>query len=308
MKQLEPTGAMLAWAARQVAESATAVVINGLREGGNPWLLWIQHDGRTSEAVLKVADPNNVAGFASEVAALRVAEKHHIPAPVILGLDTRTSETSTSTSTRIVLETVVPGHSTIPVEPTPARLRALGAAAAALYAVAVAPSPDLPIRTRPIPASDFIRQRRLGTDHTTSLLQTADARLSRLPVPTGRLVFVHGDLWQGNMLWDGDTLAGIVDWDMAGVGHHGIDLSSLRLDAALMFGCEAAEAVLAGWERTTGKLAPDLAFWDATAALNMPGDLAVFVPAIHDQGRRDLTASTLNERRDTFLGRALDRL
>ncbi|GLY25147.1 hypothetical protein Misp04_48780 [Micromonospora sp. NBRC 101691] len=207
-----------------------------------------------------------------------------------------------------MLETAVPGRSTIPVEPTPERLRALGAAAAMLHAVDAVPAPDLPVRTRPIPASDFPRQRRLGTDRTTPLLRAVHAHLRRLPVLTGRQVLVHGDLWQGNLLWDGDTLTGIVDWDMAGVGHHGVDLSSLRPDAALRFGGDAADQVLAGWEQATGEPARDLAFWDATAALNMPGDLAVFAPAIHDQGRGDLSPATLNERRDTFLRHALGRL
>ncbi|BCJ68343.1 phosphotransferase family protein [Polymorphospora rubra] len=304
MSRPEPTAAMLAWATRQLAEQATVAVVKGLREGGNPWLLRIRHDGRTSEAVLKVADRDDPAGFATEIAALRVAEEHRVGAPTILGSDSGES----GTGTRTVLETVVPGSSTIPVEPTPRRLRALGAAAAALYDVPAVPSPDLPVRTRPIPASDFARQRRLGRDHTTPLLQSADAHVNRLPIPTGRQVLVHGDLWQGNMLWAGDTLTGIVDWDMAGVGHNGIDLCSLRLDAALMFGRGAAEQVLAGWERATGESARDVAFWDAITALNMPGDLAVFAPAIHDQGRRDLTADTLNRRRDAFLRRALDRL
>ncbi|MEV0734273.1 aminoglycoside phosphotransferase family protein [Polymorphospora sp. NPDC050346] len=302
MRPPEPTGAVLAWAARQVGEKATAVVVKGLREGGNPWLLRIRHDGHVSEAVLKITAPNDPGGFATEIAALGVARDRHVGAPTILGFDTGADGTAA------VVETVVPGSSTIPVEPTPQRLRALGAAAAALHAVAAVPSPDLPVRTRPIPASDFARQRRLGRGPTTPLLQAADAHVSRLPIPAGRQVLVHGDLWQGNTLWDGDTLTGIVDWDMAGVGHNGIDLSSLRLDAALMFGGDAAEQVLAGWEDATGEPARDVAFWDAVTALNMPGDIAVFAPAIHDQGRRDLTATTLNGRRDAFLRRALARL
>ncbi|WP_143740363.1 hypothetical protein [Micromonospora echinospora] len=36
MRHLEPSGAALAWAARQVDENARAVVVSGLRDGGNP--------------------------------------------------------------------------------------------------------------------------------------------------------------------------------------------------------------------------------------------------------------------------------
>jgi aminoglycoside phosphotransferase (APT) family kinase protein len=289
----------LAWAARQVGDGATATVVRGLRQGGNPWLLRIARGGRTSEAILKTSgDP---AGFATEIAALRLAARHGIPAPAILGL-------GGGAGTRVLLEGVVPGRSTIPVEATPERLRVMGAAAAAFRTAVAAPAPALPVRTRPISASDFIARRRLGTDRTTPLLRAADAHVSRLPAPAGEQVLVHGDLWQGNMLWEGDTLAGIVDWDMAGVGHNGIDLSSLRLDAAFMFGPEAAGEVLAGWEGVAGGPAPDLAYWDAVTALNMPGDMARFAATIHDQGRPDLTAATLNDRRDAFLRQALDRL
>ena len=40
--------------------------------------------------------------------------------------------------------------------------------------------------------------------------------------------FVHGDLWHGNTIWDGDVLSGILDWDCGGVGAAGVDLGSLR--------------------------------------------------------------------------------
>jgi aminoglycoside phosphotransferase (APT) family kinase protein len=300
-KLAEPT---LAWAKRVVGTDATVVVVKGLREGGNPWLLRIVRDGRTSEVVLKTADPDAEMHFATEVAALRLAREHGVPAPRIVGVDDRDD----GTGIRAVLETAVPGRSVIPTEPTSQRLRIMGATAAALYAVDAEPTAYLPRRTRPISASDFVQERRQGTDHTTPLLHTAGEYVTGLPEPPGRQVLVHGDLWQGNMLWQGDTLTGVVDWDMAGVGHNGIDLSSVRLDAALMFGPDAADEVLAGWEAATGVPAPDVAYWDAVTALNMPGDMAVFAPAIHDQGRRDLTVAVLDQRRDAFLRDALDRL
>jgi len=299
-----PAETVLAWAAGLIGPGARVVAAKGLREGANPWLLRIESGGPTIEAVLKTWDPGDPGGFATEIAALRLADERGIPAPRILGLDV----TGSAAGTLAALETVVRGHSAIPVQPTPERLRAMGAAAAALHAVTVESSPELPVRTRPISASDFAEERRLGTDHTTPSLAAADEQIRRLPVPEGKTGFVHGDLWQGNMMWDGDTLCGLLDWDMAGVGHYGIDLCSLRLDASLMFGRHAAEPVLAGWEEASGEPAENLAYWDAVAALNQPGDMAVFAPVIHDQARRDLTAAVLTERRDAFLQTALDRL
>ncbi|MDA1387583.1 MULTISPECIES: phosphotransferase family protein [Glycomyces] len=299
-----PQADVLRWAAVQLGATAAVVSATGMREGGNPWLLRIDHDGQVIDAVLKTVTPEGVAGMATEVAALRVANRAGVPAPRILAVDA----SGEAAGTRAVLETAVPGRSRIPLDASPQRLRGLGAAVAALHSITTRPSPELPRRTRPIPASDFARDRREGRERSTPLLDAADDRVTRLPVPDSAPVLVHGDLWQGNTMWQGDRLTGLLDWDMAGVGHYGIDLSSLRLDAALTFGQGAAGSVLDGWEQRSGIEAADLAYWDAVAALNMPSDMAEFLPAIHDQGRPDLTAEELNTRRDAFLRAAIDRL
>jgi aminoglycoside phosphotransferase (APT) family kinase protein len=57
------------------------------------------------------------------------------------------------------------------------------------------------------------------------LLEAAAERVNQAPMPQGGTVLVHGDLWQGNTLWTGERCMGMVDWDAAGVGHPGIDLS-----------------------------------------------------------------------------------
>lgn len=300
----EPPSAALDWAAARIGETAAVVAATGLREGGNPWLLRVEHEGEATEAVLKTASPEDNSGLATEAAALRLAERSGIAAPRILAVD----ESGAEAGSPAVLETVVPGRSRIPVTASPERLRRMGEVAAELHSIPGEATPELPPRTRPIPVSDFAEDRREGRDHSTPLLGAADERISRLPVPDGATVLVHGDLWQGNTMWDGDRLTALLDWDMAGVGHYGIDLSSLRLDAALMFGPDAAGPVLAGWEERSGREAEDLAYWDAVAALNQPGDMAGFAPVIHDQGRRDLDAATLNERRDEFLRRALNEI
>lgn len=124
-----------------------------------------------------------------------------------------------------------------------------------------------------------------------------------------RLGLVHGDLWHGNTMWDSGALSGLIDWDMAGVGPAGVDLGSLRCDAALCFGIEAADHVLAGWEEEADRSAENVAYWDAVAALASPPDMGWFVKAISDQGRPDLNDRPLmTARRDAFLQQALSRL
>jgi aminoglycoside phosphotransferase (APT) family kinase protein len=98
---------------------------------------------------------------------------------------------------------------------------------------------------------------------------------------------------------------GIIDWDAAGVGHPGIDLGTLRLDAAVVFGLPAAGEILEGWQQATGQAADTMAYWDLVAALTTPTDMATWLPVAHDHGRVDLDAATLNTRRDAFLHAAL---
>ena len=119
---------------------------------------------------------------------------------------------------------------------------------------------------------------------------------------------MHGDLWQGNVLWDNNSITALVDWDSAGRGPAGIDLGSLRLDATYCFGINAAADVLDGWQDHAKRPAENVAYWDLTAALSAPPDMDWFPPTFIDQGRPDLTAEVLIDRRDQFLAAAIHAL
>ena len=162
-------------------------------------------------------------------------------------------------------------------------------------------------RVRPIEVVDFAGARlRQGA---SSLLTAAQAAVAERPVPQREPGLVHGDLWLGNTLWLGTQLSGFVDWDCAGIGEPGLDVASVRLDAALLFGAEHAEPVLAGYLAASGReRVEDLAYWDVVAALSTPPTMAEFEPSIQDQGRPDLDRRTLERRRDGFLRGALGRL
>ena len=175
-----------------------------------------------------------------------------------------------------------------------------------MHSIALSPRPGLPLRTRSLPLVDFAAWRRSAG--TSRLLATAEERVAGLPVPGGTPVFVHGDLWQGNTLWSGGSLTGLIDWDCAGAGSPGIDLGSLRLDAALYSGPAAADEILAGWRQRAGRPPEHVAYWDIAAALCTVGDMARCLPPLADHGRRDLDAPTLTARRDEFLAAALQRL
>lgn len=294
---------VLDWAADQLGVGARVVGVATLRGARGPWQLRIDHDGTMLEAVLRVGDPDpgSREQLATEAAALAFAEQHQLAAPRLLGADL---DLDSAAGRPVLLRTVLAGSSQIPAVASPVRLRALGAAAATLHTVTTAPRPGLPLRTRPLADIDFAAARRASG--SSPLLDAAEERVDELPVPAGVTVFVHGDLWQGNTVWAGDALVGMVDWDAAGVGHPGVDLGTLRLDAAILYGLPAAAEVLEGWRRQTGQAVDAMAYWDLVAALTTPTDMGQWLPVAHDHGRVDLDEATLTDRRDAFLRAALD--
>lgn len=273
-----------------------------LREGGAPWLV---RTTAGASGVLRIGyaeRSGESVRMATEAAALAAAERLGVAAPRLLAADL----TGTHAGVLALLITEVLGSSRIPVDGRPERLRAFGAAVARLAAVPLDPTPELRRRRRSLEDQDFAALR-TGTA-SGPLLQAAADRVAGRPDPAAPTVLVHGDLWHGNVMWVGDEISGIIDWDAAGAGPAGIDLGGARCDAAILFGPAAPEHVLTGWECVAGRGADDVAYWDVIATLGTQPDMAAWIPAIHDQGRTDLTAGNLNGRRDAFLRAALDAL
>jgi aminoglycoside phosphotransferase (APT) family kinase protein len=140
------------------------------------------------------------------------------------------------------------------------------------------------------------------------LLARAEEALAGIPVPHDATAFVHGDLWQGNTMWYEGSCTGMIDWNCAGAGSPGIDLGSLRFDAALYFGLPAADVILDGWRQAAGQPGEHTAYWDVVAALCTVDNMAYCMPPLADHDRPDLDAHTLTVRRDKFLSAALHQL
>jgi aminoglycoside phosphotransferase (APT) family kinase protein len=310
----DPDAEVLMWAARAAAPSARVVSATGMRAGGNPWLLRLAGAGSVREVVLKAGDATAALDrqLSTTAAALELAARFALPAPRLIAADLDGSAAGTAA----ILMTVLAGSSKIPRVASAARLRALGAAAGALANVALTPQPGLELRTRALYDMDFAAWR--TSAGTSQLLARAEEQIASLPVPDDELVLVHGDLWQGNTVWNGDSCSGLIDWDAAGAGSPGIDLGTLRSDAALFFGSSplsptglpAADEVLAGWQQAAGRRAEHVAYWDVAAALCTVGDMGCCLPGdlLGEVGRPDLNAALLSARRDAFLAAGLDRL
>lgn len=297
-----PPDSVLGWVAGRLGRGATVEQVTGLRSGGKPWLLRLSGGGAPPPVILKASFEDR-SELATEAAALSLAEARGLSTPRLLAADLSGEEAGMPA----IVFTVLEGSSQVPKSADSARLRGLGAAAAAVHGCALSPTSELPPRDRHMPWIDFSSERVAGHAESTALLGEADAALRALATPQEQTVFVHGDLWHGNTMWRDNACVGIIDWEAAGAGSYGVDLGSLRWDAALLYGSDAPDEVLRGWEEAAGRSADNVAYWDLVAGLNTPADMTPMVPSMTEAGRPDLDGASLTTRRDDFVRTALRR-
>lgn len=78
---------------------------------------------------------------------------------------------------------------------------------------------------------------------------------------------LHGDFWPGNLLWNGDELAAIIDWEDAMLGDPLADLGKSRLEILWALGPEAMNLYSAHYLALNHKLNTSaLPFWDLWGA------------------------------------------
>ncbi|MCH0539197.1 fructosamine kinase family protein [Streptomyces sp. MUM 203J] len=98
-------------------------------------------------------------------------------------------------------------------------------------------------------------------------VERACERLPQLAGPAEPPARLHGDLWNGNVLWDGDGRVWLIDPAAHG-GHRETDLAMLRL-----FGCPHLERVLEGYQ----EVAPLAEGWEERVGAHQLFPLLVHV-------------------------------
>ncbi len=80
-------------------------------------------------------------------------------------------------------------------------------------------------------------------------------------------VFLHRDFHLCNVLWHDGKLSGVVDWVNACLGPRGVDVAHCRVNLAVLFGVEVADAFRDAYlERAGGAHHP---YWDVDAILSV---------------------------------------
>ena len=125
-----------------------------------------------------------------------------------------------------------------------------------------------------------------------------------------RSTLLHGDFWPGNILWQGENLAAVIDWEDACTGEPLSDLAISRLDMLWIIGLDAMQAFTHEY-LTRIRLEPaNLPYWDLYAALRLArlagDDLAGWTAFFHPYGRRDITPESFREHYRYFISQAFE--
>lgn len=122
------------------------------------------------------------------------------------------------------------------------------------------------------------------------------------PTQQNKSVLLHGDFWPGNTMWKDDKLAGVIDWEDAGIGDPLADLGNGRLEILMLFGPEASEEFTNRYKSLMPNLNyGNLPYWDLCAALRPAGKMA-------DWGLDDATLNKLQAGHKKFVDQAIAKL
>jgi Ser/Thr protein kinase RdoA (MazF antagonist) len=211
-------------------------------------------DGPCGAVVVKLSDP---ALTAREAAALR-AVRHLDASPAVL-----------AEGEGVLVLSLLPGRTLPPDRLDAARAARLGAVIRRLHESQVSGTggwPDWSGEAHDLPAYHRRAAATVREWAPAAHRALADAVLAGLPAlppaPEPGFRRLHGDLWSGNLLWDGDEL-GLVDWEYSRQGDPAEELAYvIEMDGLTP---AVAAALLHGYG--LAGMAPRVAAWRPLAAL-----------------------------------------
>jgi aminoglycoside phosphotransferase (APT) family kinase protein len=157
------------------------------------------------------------------------------------------------------------------------------------------------------------------TQHSTPLDPTLEEATIRATLqahwPTTHWnapTLLHGDFWPGNVLWQGEDLIAVIDWEDAKVGEPLSDFAISRLDILCLFGSDAMHSFSQHYQSRLMIDSTNLPYWDLYAALRLLrmananfAEWAAFFPPF---GRPDLTEQSLRDHYHFFITQAFAKL
>lgn len=121
--------------------------------------------------------------------------------------------------------------------------------------------------------------------------------------PDTAFTLVHRDFHPGNILWQGDTITGVIDWAEASWGPADLDVAHCSANFALLHNAESATAFREAYLAAGGRLDSDPAarlYWAVLDILSFLPDPAPILQALR-QSRPDLSPGLLRRRVEDLL-------
>ena len=116
------------------------------------------------------------------------------------------------------------------------------------------------------------------------------------PPPATELCLLHADYFPGNIIWDGDAIAAVIDWESAALGDPMADIATTRLDLRWAYGAEVAERFTRRYLTMTGRSTATLPVWELVVSLRPAGAISLWASDMAAHGRPDITADSMRSR------------
>jgi Ser/Thr protein kinase RdoA (MazF antagonist) len=202
--------------------------------------------------------PADRDGAAAEWRALSAIGHFPVPSPPPLFLD----HDGARFGDPAIVMGALPGTVLHEVPPSVTWLRRATTALARLHAI---PLSEVPAE---IPAWPRLLDRWTPRGLPPALGQAAAEVITELRhrARVASRAFCHGDFYLGNLLFAGEVLTGIVDWERAKVMPAGNEVARFRMDLAIHPGGDAPGVFLNAYlKETAAPAVEDLALWDVLA-------------------------------------------
>lgn len=234
--------------------------------------------------------------LAREAAMLRLLATTGIPAAGLVAVD----PDGTDCADPSLLMTLLPGRIRLDTEGLDERIGALARLLVEIHAI----SPDERPRTyQAWTAPERVRP----PEHASKTWHRAVDVIRADPPPyEGR--FLHRDFHPGNVLFDGATVTGVVDWVETSWGPADLDVAHCATTLALLAGSEAADRFVAAYVAEGGTLDADEdahRYWRVLDALGFAPDAEKVATPWRAVGRTDLTPTRVSSRLERYLERLL---
>lgn len=182
----------------------------------------------------------------------------------------------------------VEGSSHVPKEHENYRIKLIASMLVKIHSVPVDDVPLLPTRNNPLPElfSYF------PEGHEWSRLRQYLHRISDTAY-RGSPVLLHGDFWPENILWKGQIIAAVLDWEDAAIGDPLSDVACCALELRYKFGKSRMQEFIQAYAQHRPIDKNRLALWQvyvATAAQHHMGDWGL-EPTIEKHMRGEALAS-----------------